>query len=195
MKFKKLFIVPIVLLLITVVTSILAFQNSNQLEKGYLYFSERVVSPTYDGEYFAIFGNLKETDYTITIESLDDYIHITTKDSSEKIMKDIAVTIKETDTLYDSSIVTNNLTTTTIVIDELDDYIFTVSLDAGKTYELSMTKTDQNTDDASMDMVLAQLPEYLLNMKSLNESIAFSSFVFSILSLGTIVAILFIKKD
>ena len=107
MKFKKLFIVPIVLLLITVVTSILAFQNSNQLEKGYLYFSERVVSPTYDVEYFAIFGNLKETDYTITIESLDDYIHITTKDSSEKIMKDIAVTIKETDTLYDSSIVTN----------------------------------------------------------------------------------------
>lgn len=195
MKIKRLFLVPALLLIISIVTSIIAFQNTKKLEAGYLYFSESQGTAAYDGEYFAIIGNLKDTDYYIRVESTVDFIYISTLDQSENIMKDFTITIAKQNQTYDSSIITNVLTTTPVIIDNLDDYIFTVSLDANTIYDLNVTQTSENNDPEFMDLILVNLPEQFVNMKSLNESVAFSSFIFSILSFGTILAIYYIKKD
>ncbi len=76
----------------------------------------------------------------------------------------------------------------------MEDYLFRLNLEADQIYEFSIERVDENPDENKLDIVLVNLPENILNMKGLMESIAFTTIVFSIVSGFTIIALFFIKK-
>ena len=66
MKKILLILLPVILVIISIVTSLIAFDYTQQLEEGYLYVENKDVSPTYTGEYKAILGNLTEDAITVS---------------------------------------------------------------------------------------------------------------------------------
>ncbi len=195
MKFKHLFFIPLIMILISVATSIIAFRYSKTLEQGYIKINQQETDVVFDGEYFVVLGNLSDSETFIEVESTEDDIEITTYDEENNIIKDFQVIIKEKDQPYDNSIIKKVFSDDLILIDEMEDYLFYVGLEEDKTYEFSMTQTDSNNDDQYLDLVLVNLPEHLYNMKDLNEGISFTTLVFAVLSGLTLLGIAYIKKE
>lgn len=194
-NYKKLFLIPLFLIVISIGTSIIAFNYSSRLELGYLYQNHDQVDVVYEGEYFAVITGLGDVAYEIEAESLSDYLLLTIYDDEENIIKEYSIIIKIQNQNYDSSIITNILSQDRIIIDEMEDYLFEVYLNNNITYEFLVNEIENNLDDDSISVVLVNIPENLWNMKSLNESISFTTLVFSIISGVTILAIIYIRKD
>ncbi|MFO7969282.1 MAG: hypothetical protein ACQERX_00765 [Bacillota bacterium] len=195
MKFRHLFFIPLIMILISVATSIIAFRYSKTLEQGYIKINQQETDVVFDGEYFVVLGNLSDSETFIEVESTEDDIEITTYDEENNIIKDFQVIIKEKDQPYDNSIIKKVFSDDLILIDEMEDYLFYVELEEDKTYEFSMTQTDSNNDNQYLDLVLVNLPEHLYNMKDLNEGISFTTLVFAVLSGLTLLGIAYIKKE
>jgi len=192
MKLKKFVFLPIILIIISIITSIIAFQQTQKLEDGYIYVNDNQFTPIYAGEYFAIIGNILDEEYYIAIESLDEYLKITTYDTLENVVREFQLVIKEVDQNYDKQIVTSVISNEKVIIDEMDDYLFFVNLDMGNNYFFSMSRVD--FDGEKLNIALVNIPENVYNLKSLMESVSFTTLIFATISGFTIVAIYFIKK-
>lgn len=195
MKKKIVYLVPVFLIIVSIITSIIAFVYSEKLENGFVYISDTPIEAKYEGEYFAIIGNLGENSMYITVDSLPSHLLITIYDENEVITREYTLIVKNENNAYSSEIINDFIGTTLINIDSLDDYIFKLDLHEDETYETILTKTSNNVDDDEIDLVLLNIPENLLNMKNLNEGISFTSLVFAAISGITILVILYVKKD
>ena len=82
-----------------------------------------------------------------------------------------------------------------LLIDEIDEYLFVLDLEEDQSYDfqLEVIESDPHTDD--IDIVFANIPEHILNLKSLMEGVAFSTLIFTVISTITIAAIIFIRKN
>jgi hypothetical protein len=192
MKLKKFVFLPIILIIISIITSIIAFQQTQKLEDGYIYVNDNQFTPIYAGEYFAIIGNILDEEYYIAIESLDEYLKITTYDTLENVVREFQLVIKEVDQNYDKQIVTSVISNEKVIIDEMDDYLFFVNLDMGTNYFFSMSRVD--FDGEKLNIALVNIPENVYNLKSLMESVSFTTLIFATISGFTIVVIYFIKR-
>ena len=192
---KIIYFVPVFLVIISIITSLVAFAYSKKLENGYIYVNNNPSYITYEGEYFAIVGNLGDKSSFISVDSLNQQLLITIYDSNEIITREYTFEVKIENSTYSSDIVTDYIGTDLLNIDDIEDYIFTMDLEEGETYETILTKTSNNVDEEEIDLVLVILPEHLINMKDLNEGISFSTLVFAGLSGFTILMFLFVKKD
>lgn len=194
MKLKKFAAVPIILIIISVITSIIAFQQDKLLEQGYLYVDGQDKSTIYGADYIAILGNIEIEAYYISVESLDEYLYIVTYDNEENILKEFALIIRKKDEIYSSTIVKETISNEMVVIDEMDDYLFTVTLDGNSTYAISLNRLDDNLDTTNINVALVYIPEDIYNLKSIMENVAFTTLVFALVSAITIVAIYFVKR-
>lgn len=194
MKLKKFVPLPIILLIISIITSIIAFQQDKKLEQGYLYVDGQDKSTVYGADYFAVLGNIEMEAYYISIESQDQYLYIVTYDNEENILKEFALIIRKKDEIYSSMIVKETISNEMIVIDEMDDYLFTVMLEADSLYAVSLNRLDDNLDTTNINVALVYIPEDVYNLKLIMENVAFTSLVFTLVSAITIVAIYFIKR-
>lgn len=192
---KKLLLIPLILIIISIITSIIAFQKNNELELGNLYVDDGLVKTSYEGEYFAVIGNIDYDSYFISVSSLSNYLKITTYDIEENIQKEYSLVIKEKNQNYDSDIVASLVSVNKVEIDNMDDYLFRVNLNADVEYDLIQTRIDDNPDSNSINIVLVNMPESIYNMKTLMESVSFTTAIFAVVSGITILAIYFIKKD
>ncbi len=194
-KFRLFWLMPIIMFIVSIVTSIIAFNYSSKLEQGYLYQNHDSIEIIYEGEYFAVLSGLGEEAYEIQVISLPDYLLITVYDTDGLIIKEYEIIIKIHEDSYDPQVITTILTTDRIVIDDLEDYIFRVELNSNYTYDFQVMKTDNNVDEDMVNIILVNIPEQLLNMKNLNESISFTTLVFGIISALTILALYYIRKE
>lgn len=192
---KIIYFVPVFLVIISIITSLVAFAYSKKLENGYIYVNNNPSYVTYEGEYFAIVGNLGDESVFISVDSLNQQLLISIYGFNEIITREYTLEVKTLNSTHSSDIITDYIGTDLLNIDDIEDYIFTIDLEEGETYETILTKTSNNIDEEEIDLVLVILPEHLLNMKDLNEGISFSTLVFAGLSGFTILMFIFVKKD
>jgi len=194
MKIKKVIWIPILMVFISIITSIIAFQQSEKLELGQIYVGNSSKKIFYEGEYFSIIGNIDFDSYYLSIDSTSNGIIITTHSIEEEVQKTYNLIVKKQDGLYDESIVVSILSNEVIFIDDMEDYLFRLYLEADQYYDFSFERTDENPDDNQLDIALINLPENILNMKGIMESISFTTVVFAIISGLSIIGLYFIKK-
>lgn len=192
MKLKKFIFLPIILVIVSIFTSIIAFNQSNKLDKGYIYVDENQYTPVYAGEYFAIIGNLMDEEYYIRIESLDDFLSISTYDLSTNLIREFELLITEEGSDYNKDIVISTLSEEMIIIDEMEEYLFFVNLEINKNYSFSLSRIGSDGD--KLNIVLVNIPENIYNLKSLMENVSFTTLVFAAISGFTIIAIYFIRR-
>ncbi len=194
LKTKKILIIPIILILISIITSIIAFQQSKKLELGDLYIDNQEETTTYAGEYFSVIGSIDYDAYYISVESLDNYLKIVTYDEFEDVQKEFSLVINEKNQEYNTDIISFLVSDEIVYIDTMEEYLFKVNLEANKTYSFEFERLDNNPDTNNISIVLVNMPENIYNMKTLMESVSFTTLVFAVVSAFTIVAIYFIKK-
>ncbi len=194
-KFRLFWLVPIIMFIVSIVTSIIAFSYTGKLEQGYLYQNHDSVAVTYEGEYFAVVSGLGEEAYEVQMTSLNDYLLLSVYDSEGMIIKEYQIIIKVYEDSYNPQIISTLLSTDRIVIDDLEDYLFRVELSSENIYDYKVIKTANNVDEEMINIILVNIPEQLFNMKNLNESISFTTLVFGIISALTILALYYIRKE
>lgn len=192
MKLKKFVFLPIVLVIVSIFTSIVAFNQSNKLEKGYIYVDDNQYTPVYAGEYFAMIGNLMDEEYFIRVESLDDFLSISTYDMSSNLVREFEVVIAEDESEYNKDIITSTLSEEMVIIDEMEDYLFFVNLKTNTNYSFNLSRVDSDGD--KLNIALVNIPENIYNLKSLMENVSFTTLVFAAISGFTILAIYFIRR-
>jgi len=194
MKFNKFFILPIVFLIITIITSILAFSYDAKLENGYFYSSELQKEIVIEGEYFAVFGNLGQESQTISLVDMSDGIHITIKDGFDVILKDYMLVIKEYQHFYDPSIISSINEEPDLQIDNLDGYLFTVNLESLTTYQVNLSETVDNIDEDQIEIVLVNISEELLLTKTIYEIVSYTSLVLFVVSSIVVSTIIYKRR-
>jgi len=179
---------------VAIITSIIAFNRTEILEEGYIYSSSEEKIIVYEGDYYAILGNLGEQDYSVTINPMDEYIQLTIYNEEEVITKDYKVEILDENNVHVNSFLIDYLENEKNIIDELDSYIFTTNFKENEQVNLVITTLPDNIDEETIDIALVHISEPDLNMKSLMESVAFTTGVFGVLSLFTIFIYVYVKK-
>lgn len=195
MNIKKFFIIPSIILLVTIITSFIAFQQTSQLEKGYIYTDEAQSEIFFEGEYFLLLGNLGDYSDTITLRNQTEGVLITIFDIDEVIIKEYNLKVFKQGSNYNQNIIVSMISTDKNDVDYLEEHLLTVSLEEGETYEFSLEQTENHPDSEEVDVVFVNTPEHILNMKNIMESISFTSGIFTIISFLTILAILYVKKE
>ncbi|MDY0278615.1 MAG: hypothetical protein RBQ97_11090, partial [Acholeplasma sp.] len=79
-----------------------------------------------------------------------------------------------------------------IIIDDMEDYLFFVDLSIENNYNFSLSRVDSDGD--KLNIAIVNIPENIYNLKSLMESVSFTTIIFAAISTFTIVAIYFIKR-
>lgn len=194
MKLKKLWLIPIILVIFSVLSSVVAFRQSLKLEEGYLYVDNEAKTTVYKGDYDAIIGNTVDV-YYIEVSLLADYVEISTYDKSEVLLDQYNLKISLDANEHDASLTFSNVEDQKINIDEMEEYLLTISLDENQIYylELEVVNNDLSTDD--IDIAFVYIPEHVYNLKTLTEGIAFTTLIFAFISSLTIAAIIYVKKD
>ncbi len=194
MKIKRLFFIPLGLIIITLATALVAFFQNEALDQGYLYVANEQETTVYGGNYEAIFGNLGETaQYILVTEELDDLL-ITVYDTNETIIREYTLVIQESNQPYDPSII-NVRFDTMQDIDTLDDYFFNVSLLENTTYDLLLTKTANNVEEDTIDLVLFTFSGNAYTVKTIMENVSLTTFIMSFISFGLVVVIWYLNKE
>lgn len=194
MKIRKFWFIPMILIIVSIVSSIVAFHQSNLLNLGYLYVDEEAKTTVYEGEYVAIIGNTSDA-YYMSVSLQDDFIELVTYGINNTILDKYHITISKDGTNHDASMVSSNVDNDILRIDEMDEYAFIFNLEKNETYiiDMEVTHNDPFTDD--IDLVLVHIPEHIYNLKTLMEGLAVSTLIFAIISTLTIASILFFKRD
>lgn len=194
MKKIILYLVPIFLVIISIIASLIAFSYNRKLDYGYIDVANQAVTASYEGDYFTVLGNIGESASYISVESLSNHVLISIYNSDKIIIKEYTFEIKKQGGNYSQEIINNVIGSDLVSFDELNDYIFRVDLEENVTYEMSFLKTSNNLDDDEIDLILVNIPDHLLNMKNLNEGIAFTTMIFAIISGITILIFVLFKK-
>jgi hypothetical protein len=194
MKLTKLWFIPIILIIVSITSSIIAFDQGNKLNLGYLYIDGQPKEIIYEGEYLGILGNTGEA-YKIKAESLSDFLSIVTYDTNSDVLDEYKLLISINNGNHDSSLITSTVSDQAVIIDEMEDYLFTVNLKKDNTYIFDLQTIDDNPDTEDIDLALANIPENVYNLKSLMEGVSFTTLIFALLSVITIGSIIYIKKN
>ena len=194
MKLMKLWFIPIILIIVSITSSIIAFDQGNKLNLGYLYIDGQPKEIIYEGEYLGILGNTGEA-YKIKAESLSDFLSIVTYDTNSDVLDEYKLLISINNGNHDSSLITSTVSDQAVIIDEMEDYLFTVNLKKDNTYIFDLQTIDDNPDTEDIDLALANIPENVYNLKSLMEGVSFTTLIFALLSVITIGSIIYIKKN
>ncbi|HQN74786.1 MAG TPA: hypothetical protein PK160_01980 [Bacillota bacterium] len=194
MKLKWFTIVPIVLIIASIISSIIAFNQNGRLNQGYLYLDNLDKTTIYEGEYFAIIGNIDEKAHFIEGHSLENYYLVALYDVNEILLAEYKVEISLKDQTYNSTIFTFSLSENKIVIDEMNDYLFKVNLQKDSTYHLGLSELSNPGNLHDIDIALVHISSDVLSLKSIMESVAYTTLIFSIVSALTILGIYYIKK-
>ena len=194
MKLTKLWFIPIILIIVSITSSIIAFDQGNKLNLGYLYIDGQPKEIIYEGEYLGILGNTGEA-YKIKAESLSDFLSIVTYDTNSDVLDEYKLLISINNGNHDSSLITSTVSDQAVIIDEMEDYLFTVNLKKDNTYIFDLQTIDDNPDTEDIDLALANIPENVYNLKSLMEGVSFTTLIFALLSAITIGSIIYIKKN
>lgn len=195
MTFRKIFIIPLVLVLISIVTIFLSFNIAKKIEDGYIYIGENDETPLYTGTHNALIGNISENDKYISTTQTPNGIKITIYDNSKEITKDYIFTPKVNGESYDSTIFIDFEPTEITEIKYLDNYIFQTDLNNSKIYDYTFVKTLDNVDTESMDLILFNIPDDMLSSKTLYETLSFTTLILSGFSFFTIMVAMYIKKS
>jgi hypothetical protein len=182
------------LIIVSITSSIIAFDQGNKLNLGYLYIDGQPKEIIYEGEYLGILGNTGEA-YKIKAESLSDFLSIVTYDTNSDVLDEYKLLISINNGNHDSSLITSTVSDQAVIIDEMEDYLFTVNLKKDNTYIFDLQTIDDNPDTEDIDLALANIPENVYNLKSLMEGVSFTTLIFALLSVITIGSIIYIKKN
>ena len=194
MKLAKLWFIPIILIITSIAASIVAFDQGNKLNLGYLYIDGQPKEIIYEGEYLGILGNIGEA-YKIRVESQSDFLSIVTYDINSDVLDEYKLLISINSGNHDSSLITSTVSDQVVVIDEMEDYLFTANLKKNDTYFFELQTINDNPDTEDIDLALANIPENIYNLKSLMEGVSFTTLIFALLSTVTIGSIIYIKKN
>ena len=194
MKLKWFTIVPIVLIITSIISSLIAFNQNGRLNQGYLYLDNSDKTTIYEGEYFAIIGNIDDKAHFIEGHSLESYYLVSLYDINEILLAEYKVEISLNGQTYNSAIFTFSLSENKIVIDEMSDYLFKVNLQKESSYHLGLSELSNPANLTEIDIALVHIPSDVLGLKSIMESVAYTTLIFSIVSAFTILGIYYIKK-
>lgn len=195
MKTKRIYLIPIIVSLVAILASIVAFQKSSELDQGTLYLDGNPKEIVFDGEYYLLLGNLGQVSETISIVDVAEGVLITVYDVNDEIWMQYTMMFFEENSTYDSSIINSINVTEKNDVDEITEHLLTLNLEKGKSYVFTLEQTENHINQEDIDAVFVNVPEQIINMKSLMENVAYTSGIFAILSLLTIWAVKYVKKD
>jgi len=194
MKIVKLVVIPIVLVIASIVFYSLSAAQQKKIDSASFIVdgSEKLVN--YGGEYKAIVRNIDYDAYYMKIESTSEYLKITTYDQEEIIQKVFGVRIKESNQVYDSSVVLNVYSDELIFIDDIDAYLFTISLEENRSYNFQLFRLDDNSDENNIEVEVFNIPNNVYNVKLFFDSLALTTLLFSALYFVGGLVMHFVKK-
>jgi len=194
MKIVKLIVIPIVLVIASIVFYSLSAAQQKKIDSASFIVdgSEKLVN--YGGEYKAIVRNIDYDAYYMKIESTSEYLKITTYDQEEIIQKVFGVRIKESNQVYDSSVVLNVYSDELIFIDDIDAYLFTISLEENRSYNFQLFRLDDNSDENNIEVEVFNIPNNVYNVKLFFDSLALTTLLFSALYFVGGLVMHFVKK-
>lgn len=194
MRVKLLFLIPIFLIIVSIFTSVVAYQKTNELNDGYIYVDDSEFEVLIDGEYFLLIGNLGLVSDTVILQNETGHVLITIFDESDNIIKEYRMFITEDGVNHDSALINSIDDDNEIDVDFITDHMLTIELEEGKMYTISLVQTENHDDSEQIDIVFVNLPEEVVNMKNIMESVSFTTGVFAVISLLTILAILYVRR-
>lgn len=192
---KKFLIVPVILIVIAIITSIIGFQYSKLIEEGYIRLSnDESIVVERAGDYDLLLGGI-DYDIVYLSTSLDDTgVMIHYYDSAQTEVLTVLVVIEDELGDFDSTIVTRHIGSRIQEFDTLDDYAFTLKLESA-TYNIKIINDPSDSSLIDYDMIIFNIPEQYFNMNSLMNVVSFSSLAFAVMSFITIGIIIYLKRN
>ena len=194
MKIVKLIVIPIVLVIVSIVFYSLSAAQQKKIDSASIIVDGGEKLVNYGGEYKAIVRNIDYDAYYMKIESTSEYLKITTYDQEEIIQKVFGVRIKESNQVYDSSVVLNVYSDELIFIDDIDAYLFTISLEENRSYNFQLFRLDDNSDENNIEVEVFNIPNNVYNVKLFFDSLALTTLLFSALYFVGGLVMHFVKK-
>jgi hypothetical protein len=194
MKIVKLIVIPIVLVIVSIVFYSLSAAQQKKIDSASIIVDGGEKLVNYGGEYKAIVRNIDYDAYYMKIESTSEYLKITTYDQEEIIQKVFGVRIKESNQVYDSSVVLNVYSDELIFIDDIDAYLFTISLEENRSYNFQLFRLDDNSDENNIEVEVFNIPNNVYNLKLFFDSLALTTLLFSALYFVGGLVMYFVKK-
>ena len=194
MKIVKLIVIPIVLVIVSIVFYSLSAAQQKKIDSASIIVDGGEKLVNYGGEYKAIVRNIDYDAYYMKIESTSEYLKITTYDQEEIIQKVFGVRIKESNQVYDSSVVLNVYSDELIFIDDIDAYLFTISLEENRSYNFQLFRLDDNSDENNIEVEVFNIPNNVYNVKLFFDSLALTTLLFSALYFVGGLVMYFVKK-
>ncbi len=194
MKIVKLVVIPIVLVIASIVFYSLSAAQQKKIDSASFIVDGGEKLVNYGGEYKAIVRNIDYDAYYMKIESTSEYLKITTYDQEEIIQKVFGVRIKESNQVYDSSVVLNVYSDELIFIDDIDAYLFTISLEENRSYNFQLFRLDDNSDENNIEVEVFNIPNNVYNVKLFFDSLALTTLLFSALYFVGGLVMYFVKK-
>lgn len=191
---KAFWLIPLGLIIISIVFSILSFNLSSEIKKGYLLLNKGEISSHYSGNYNVILGNVDEQIQYIKLTNNIDSITLNFFDENKAQLESLDLSIKNTDSSLENGIFSNILSTDYIDVENINENIFNVKLTQNSDY---IFQTQFIVDDPSieqLDYALYYLDEAMYYQQSVYSNVMITSFIFCILSVGTLGGYYFVKK-
>jgi len=194
MNMKKLWFIPMILIIVSIAASIVAFQQSNLLNEGYIYIDGDSKEAIYAGEYVAIVGNTGDA-FFMSVLFEHDYIEISTYNEQQILLDTYHLTVAVKGMSHDPSLISSHMDDQIVPIDEMDEYLLILYLDDDEIYDINLEVINDNPYTEDIDLAFAHIPEHIYNLKTLMEGVAMTTLIFTIVSVVTITAIIFIRKN
>jgi hypothetical protein len=192
---KKLFwFIPLVLILISIIFSILSFNLSTQIKKGYHLLNETEISPYYSGNYDFLFGNVDEKIQYYKVINQTNSLTLQFYDNDKNLLESVELTIENFNPLLEHSSFTYNLSTNFIDASLINENTFSVSLVNGSAYKFTAIYSINNSSIEDLDYAILYLDESTQYKQSIYSNVMITSFIFTLISVGTLGGYHFVKK-
>jgi len=191
---KKYYFIPLILIIISVFSSFLAFQKAKEIDEGRISLTNGEFTPVFSGDYNAIVRNIDFDAYYIELKSSNNSFEIKTYDIEGSPQKVFEIIINKLGDDFYPEIIKETISDDLVVIDEIDDYLFSVTLSKDLTYEYNIKRTDDLEDDNDLEIELFIIPDDIHNLQVLYESISLTSGFMAIISVVVITFLVFTKK-
>lgn len=197
MKKNLLFIIPLLLLIISIITSILAFNIDKDIDEGYLYIDQPLQETVYSGNYYVIFGNVDEDAYYINLNQTNDFIEVMFYKEDESLLSQYNVYVAriESSQTLDTDLITTVYNGENLQINEITEQLIELDLEAERVYRFTLEEVTNNGTSQDLDMVFYHVNETLLGRKAIYENVAFTTIIFAIISGLTIFSARILRKD
>lgn len=192
-KFVTIFL-PILLILVSIISSFISFHYNNQLEDGYIYLNNQEKAPVYTAEYNMIVGNIEDSAYYLSVSVETNGVSIRLYDIDKSLLKEYLLVVSDTAS-FDPQIIEDILTSEFTALEELDETILSLNLISGVSYSMTLTEVTNNTTTDEIDIVFYYLPYDIYNKKRLFENVAFTTMIFTFITVVTVIGARITKQD